>query len=260
MVVTIRHIMLNDIVWIYRRILPFLWGVPLLAAVPFAAELLQHVVEFVFGLYRSGVLTPAGRDVRLAFGLVKIAGIIVIVVVALRWWHCDGDTRRALRPNLMLAAGFLAFITFVFAGSSLVDVFVAMVDRFIHLNSTPPPVRRAIQFVPTFGWLFLSRFWLPWNVALLIEDREMTLRRSILAARGHLWMYLGLIGAGAAPLMAVHYGLGFAAIGKPDWVVWVLSIADAAIVVVLVIAVASSFYAVYDDARARTNGDSTASA
>ena len=101
--------MLNDIVWIYRRILPFLLALPLLAAVPFAAELLQHVVEIALGLYKSGALTPAAREVRLVFGILKIISIVVIIIVALRFWHFDGDTRRTLRPGLMMAAGFFVF-------------------------------------------------------------------------------------------------------------------------------------------------------
>jgi hypothetical protein len=251
--------MLNDIVWIYRRILPFLWSVPLLAAVPFAAELLQHLVEVLLGLHKAGVLTPGGRTVRLAFGLVKIAGIVAIVIVALRWWHCEGNTRRALRPSPILAVGILLFLVLVFAESSLADVFVAMVGHILDLHSAPRFVRLAIQFAPILAWTFLSGFWLPWNVGLLIEDRTMTLRRSVAAASNHLWMYFGLICAGVMPLLAAHYLLGFAALGKSDWFVWMLSIADAAIVVALVVAVASSFYAVYDDARARTNALESAS-
>jgi hypothetical protein len=243
--------MLNDIAWIYRRLFPFILGLPLLVLVPFAAELLQHMVELAFGLYTSGVLTPAERTVRFVFGLVKIASIVVIVIVALRWWYCDGDTRRALRPGVITAAGFLVFAVLATIGSSLDDAFVALVGHVVHLQSAPLLVRFAIRFAPISLWTILSGFWLPWNVALLLGDREMTLRRSVAAARGQLWAYFGLICAGGAPLITIHYLLGIAATGKPDWIVWLLSIADAAIVVILVIAVASSFYAVYDDAKAR---------
>jgi cob(I)alamin adenosyltransferase len=45
--------------------------------------------------------------------------------------------------------------------------------------------------------------------------------------------------------------MGYEAVGKADWIVWLLGTVDAAVVVILVIAIASSFYAVYDAAKAR---------
>jgi len=243
--------MLNDIVWIYRRILPFLLALPILAAVPFAAELAQHVVEIALGLYKSGVLTPGARNVRLAFGIVKIVSIVVIVIVALRFWHFDGDTRRALRPTPMTVMGFFVFAALEIIDSSLEDGFASLVARVADLHAAPLSVRLAVHFAPTFLWTFVSGFWLPWNIALLVDDRSMTLRRSVAAGWGQLWMYLGLICAGVIPLMTVHYVLGYAAVGKADWIVWLLGSADAAVVVVLTVAIASSFYGVYDAAKAR---------
>jgi len=243
--------MLNDIAWIYRRILPFLLALPLLAAVPFATEMLQHVVEIALGLYKSGTLTPAAREVRLAFGIVKIISIVVIVIVALRFWHFDGDARRALRPSLMTGAGFFVFAALEIVDSSLEDGVASLVARMADLHAAPLSVRLAVHFAPTFLWTFVCGFWLPWNVALLVDDRMMTLRRSIAAAWGQLWMYLGLICAGVIPLMTLHYAMGYEAVGKADWIVWLLGTVDAAVVVILVIAIASSFYAVYDAAKAR---------
>lgn len=246
----IDAVMLNDIAWIYRRIPPFILALPFLAAVPFATELLQHLVEIALGLYRSGVLTPAAQNVRLAFGIVKIASIIVIVIAALRFWHFDGDTRRTLRPGLMMAAGFFVFVALEIVDSSLEDEIAILIARAIDLHAAPLGIRLAIHLAPTFLWTFVSGFWLPWNIALLVDDRKMTLRGSIAAARGQLWMYFGLMCAGVIPLMTLHYVLGYAAVGKAQWIVWSLGTVDAAIVVLLAVAIASSFYAVYDAAKA----------
>jgi hypothetical protein len=245
--------MLNDIAWIYRRIPPFILALPFLAAVPFATELLQHLVEIALGLYRSGVLTPAARNVRLAFSVVKIASIIVIVIAALRFWHFDGDTRRALRPSMMMAAGFVVFVALEIVDSSLEDGIASLIARAFDMHAAPLGIRLAVHLAPTCLWTFVSGFWLPWNIALLVDDRRMTLRRSIAAANGQLWMYFGLILGGVIPLMAVHYGLGYAAVGKAQWIVWALGTVDAAIVVLLTVAIASSFYAVYDAAKARAD-------
>ena len=243
--------MLNDIVWIYRRILPFLLALPLLAAVPFAAELLQHVVEIMLGLYKSGALTPAAREVRLVFGILKIISIVVIIIVALRFWHFDGDARRALRPDLTTAAGFCVFAALEIVDSAVEDGIASLVARVVNLDAAPLSVRLAVHLVPTFLWTFLSGLWLPWNIALLVDDRRMTLRRSLVSGWGQLSMYLGLICAGVIPLMTLHYIMGYAAVGKAGLIVWLLGTVDAAVVVVLTIAIASSFYAVYDAAKAR---------
>jgi hypothetical protein len=46
---------------IYRRCWPFIRAVPGLAALPFAAEMLQHIYEISAGLYEAGALSPEAR-------------------------------------------------------------------------------------------------------------------------------------------------------------------------------------------------------
>ena len=233
------------IIDLYRRSFGFIIALPLLAAVPFCAELLQHAVETSLGMFQAGVLTPQGQRWRALFGLIKLAGIVVIILAAMRFWRFGGDRRRALRPNGRMALGLVAFVLLQLVEFAIAGLIKAGVERSIDLHAAPLGVRFAVLFGPTIVWTFVAGLWLPWLVAMLVDDPAMTLRRSLAAARGRLWAYFGLIVAGVVPLMTLHYVLAYGAIGRPPAVVWTLNIVDAAVVVVLSVCVASSFYGVY---------------
>lgn len=51
--------------------------------------------------------------------------------------------------------------------------------------------------------------------------------------------------AGTLPLMVVHYGLSYFAMGQADWIVWSVNVIDAMVVCVLIVAIASGFFSVY---------------
>ncbi len=47
---------------------------------------------------------------------------------------------------------------------------------------------------------------------------------------GHWWRALLYLLSGMLPLMIAHYALGIGAIGRPAWLVWIMMVADAALV------------------------------
>jgi len=227
----------------YIRIWPFIRALPLLAALPLVVELTQHGAEIELGLYASGgVLTPEARQVRLASGLVKILGIIVTLVVALRWFAFRGDARRAFRPTWILAKGIVAYVLFDALGEILQDG----LDRLFATLFTPSHAAKlVIDLANELLWIFISGLWLPWNVALLVEDRAMTFRLSVRTALPRMIPIFGYLCAGIAPLMALHQALGYLSLKRAPAIVWSLNILDAAVVVLLAVAIGSSFFTVY---------------
>ena len=234
---------MNKVIETYSRIWPFIRALPLLAALPLAVELTQHVAEIELGLYASGgVLPPEARQVRLAFGVVKILGLLVTIVVALRWFAFQGNARRAFRPTWILAKGIVAYVLFDAVGEILQDG----LDRLFQTVYAPSHAGEVATHVASeLVWIFLSGLWLPWNVALLVEDRTMTFRRSVRTTLPRIALVFGYLCAGIVPLMALHQALGFLALTRAPAIVWSLNIVDAGVVVLLAIAIGSSFFTVH---------------
>jgi len=234
---------MNNVIETYARIWPFIRALPLLAALPLAVELTQHVAEIELGLYASGgVLTPEARQVRLAFGVVKILGLLVTIVVALRWFAFQGNARRAFRPTWILAKGIVAYVLLDAFGEILQDG----LDRLVAALAVPSHAGAiAGRLAGELFWIFVSGLWLPWNVALLVEDRTMTFRRSVRTSLPGIAVVFGYLCAGIVPLMALHQALGFLSLNQAPAIVWSLNIVDAGVVVLLAIAIGSSFFTVY---------------
>lgn len=245
--------MLGAVREVYGRVLPFIWAVPFIAALPFAAELLQHAIEIRLGMYVTGALEPDAERIRLIFGALKVLSILLANLFALRWWAFDGDTRRAARPNRALAKGFGIYILVGIGGEALV-----LALGFLIVKLMGPAASQGARIVAMVGplliWLVLTTLLQPWFVGLLTEDRNMTLRRSVGAIWGRTWSTFGLFTASYLPAMALHYAIGYGAIGRPEGVVWALMIVDAGIVVLLASLLPSASFTIYRRAAERSAG------
>ncbi|RVT91148.1 hypothetical protein [Sphingomonas crocodyli] len=231
----------------YARGFGLVRTLPLLLALTFAGELLQHAVEVRLDMF-AGPIDAQAQVVRLGFGAIKILTLFMTILTALRWWGFDGDLSRALRPNWRLAKGLGLVILFEIAGDLL-----ALGSGVVALATIGDPsrgVKIAALLVPLMGWKFIAGLFYPWYVALLIEDRAMTLRRSITVMRGRLFRTFGLLIAGYIPLMVVHYALGFGAMGRSGAILWAMLVIDAGVVALLVSMLAATYYEIYLRAKA----------
>ena len=236
--------MQRGIAEIYGRVLPFARAMPLAVAVPFAAELAQHAAEISLGMYASGAeMTPEDERVRLGFGAVKVLALFLVLIFALRYWAWDGDARRAARPNPALFKGLAILLLVQIGGELLVLAAASLGGKAVGLDSAQQ--QAAVSVAAIFLWLALATYLLPWFTALLVEDRAMTLPRSIAAIRGHLLPSFGLLLAGYLPLMALHYALGYGAMGQAEPLVWVLMVVDSAVVALLGVTLASTYFTIY---------------
>ena len=231
----------------YARGFGLVLALPLLLSLPFAAELLQHFAEIRLGMF-TGPIDARAQAVRLAFGAVKVLSLFVTVLVALRWWAFDGDIGRTLRPNWRLAKG-LSLVALVQIGGDLLGLGIGAAI-LAAIGDPSRGARIAALVVPLLGWLFVAGLVYPWYVALLTEDREMTLRRSIAVMRLRLFRTFGLLVAGYLPLMIVHYALGFGAMRQEGALLWAMLIVDAGVVALLISMLAATYYEIYLRAKA----------
>lgn len=225
---------------LYRRAFALVRGWPWLLLPVVAAEFVQHVVEIRVGMF-EGAMDAHGSRIRISFGIVKIVAIFLTMIASWRLWSFDGDVRRALMPTTRMAGG-VAIILLIQVGGEAVAFgigrgLVALsgdAGRVVHL---------LLGMSPLIAWALASVALFPWYVALVVEDRTLTVRIAIAAARGRLVSMWGLWIAGILPLMALHYALNYAAmVGAP---VWPLMIVDAAVVGLLTAAIAATYYTLF---------------
>ena len=242
---------------IYGRVLPLIWAVPVIAALPFAAELLQHAVEIRLGMYATGRLGPDAERIRTIVGALKVLCLLVTVLLALRWWAFEGDLRRAARPNRALVKGFGLYLIVQVGGDAIALALGFLVVRLLG-PAAAQGARIAAAFAPLLLWLFLTTLLMLWFVGLLTEDRSMTLRRSAGGIRGRMWSTFGLFLSAYLPAMAIHYALAYGAIGRPEAVVWTLMIVDAGVVLLLALLLPSALFTIYRRAAERLADEGTA--
>ena len=231
---------------VYARGCGLFRALPLLLALPFLGELLQHAAEIRLGMY-AGPLSAHAQAVRLVFGAAKILALLLTILIALRWWRFDGDLGRALRPSRRLAKG-LVLVALVHLGGDLLGLGIGAVVLAL-LGDPSRSARIAAMVVPLLGWLFIAGLIYPWYVGLLTEDNEMTLRRSITVMRGRLFPTFGLLVAGYMPLMIVHYALGFGAMGQSGVALGIVMVIDAGVVALLIAILAATYFAIFSEAK-----------
>jgi hypothetical protein len=230
----------------YARGFRIVRELPLLFVLPVAAEFLQHTVEMHLGMY-GGSLDSHAQAVRLGFGMVKILAVFLTLLVALRWWGLAGNLGRALRPSWRLAGGLaLTFLVEMVGDLLAIGIGLGIIEL---AGDSSRGLRMAAILVPLMGWKFVAGLIYPWYVALLIEDREMRLRRSIAVMRGRVFHTFGLLVAGYLPLMIVHYALGLGAMGRSGPLLWVMMIVDAGVVALLVAMLAATYFEIFTDAK-----------
>lgn len=199
------------------------------------AELIQHAAEIRMGM-NAGDMAGGGREVRIGFGLAKIVVVIGTLVLSWRLWRHDGEIRRALRPTGLLFRGIALFLLTQMLGDGAA---LGLGRGLVVLAGSPAgSIRSVLTIAPLLAWLLASAALYPWYVGLAIEDRTMTLRRTVRGMPDRLPPIWILLFAGVLPMMIVHYMMSYAAMaGAP---LWPLMAADAIVVGMLTAAVAAT--------------------
>ena len=188
--------------------------IPLIAILP---EFAQHIVEIKLGMFASkaafGAL--AMDPTRWAFGYAKIAGLVLAMFAAARYW---GGVRErwwdlrtvAWKPFLIALAGnaALAIAMFVVGG---------------RLSTTAKSAFDALATIATLPFLV-------WLIGPLLGDATMTLRRAYTGGWGRLLLIAMLAAAAFWPASVLHQWDHRWAFGAPLPMVWALMTWDAVLI------------------------------
>jgi len=215
----------------YRGSFAFLLACPLLALVPVAFELVQHMVEVHIGLYDSVEAAKAldGSPIRLAFGFLKTIGIMVPGYWVVRWLAtCDERFAATFNPEAVRLFSFYL----------LVNVGLVAIQLFL-LPRTGIASLIAFLAGEAIGVLFAA-----WAVgAALGNPRIGPVQSAALMARHFVWNFVFFVVA-MLPLMAVHYAFAALAILGPKLLLWPALVVDSLLVAWLTaLLIAISYFA-----------------
>ncbi|MGP7796245.1 hypothetical protein [Sphingomonas sp. CLY1604] len=221
----------------YRGSIAFLVACPLLALIPVAFELLQHVAEVRIGMYDSIAAAKATEHhpVRMAFGMAKVLSLILPGYWVTRFL-AFGDRRRAAaadKPAVLLFAGVIGF-----------HLVVAAVQLFVLPRSIGVTLA-AFAVGQVIGCLLPA-----WSVAAALGNPRIgPLTSSRIMARQLPWTFAFLL-LTILPLMVPHYALGAAALLVGRAWLWPVLVADALLVGLLsAVMIAGSYVAALRAAR-----------
>lgn len=112
------------------------WLAPLIPLVAVLPEFAQHVAENQLGMFDSREAAQAigSSDMRWTFGYVKLAGYLVAILLAIRFWAARGDATPWWSPKgvawRVFGFALLLNIATSFAGAG-VDLIIAGKDPMI---------------------------------------------------------------------------------------------------------------------------------
>lgn len=183
--------------------------VPLLVVVP---EFIQHIAEINLGMFdsREAARALSSDPQRMAFGAVKIAGLLAAMLAAVAVWTRRDHARPAWRA-----------VGIAFGLNLLVTALVFGLGRVIPAGVWA--VLNPVLMIVTLPLLVLL-------VGALLGDKTMTLRAAY--RRGWLIMLRMalLLPLAWLPLQWLHERNHFWAIGQATWTVWALMAFDALVV------------------------------
>jgi hypothetical protein len=202
---------------------------PLLALVPVAFELIQHVVEVRIGLYDSIAAAKAmEHDAwRMTFGMLKSAIILVAAYWVIRYLAAR-DAKIAAKVDPRALGLFAIFVLFELALTAL-ELFVL-----------PETALVGILFF-LVGEL-ISCLVAAWAVAAALGNSEIGPVRSARLMVGQVPWTFGLFIAAILPLMVPHYIFAGMAIVGPHKFLWPVLIVDSLLVGWLTLILAASSY------------------
>lgn len=201
----------------WRGSLAFLAACPLLALVPVALELLQHIVEVQRGMFDSLAAAKAADSdpIRLAFGLVKVVGLVLPGYWVARFlaWR---DPARARQADPVAIRRFAPVVAYQVALAAVELLAMPRTGSWL-----------LVQFVlgEIVGALLLA-----WAVAAALGDAMTGPAASARLMAPRLVSTILLTLAAILPLMVPHYALGALAIVGPAPLRWPVLVADSLLV------------------------------
>jgi hypothetical protein len=234
---------------IYSRGWWFMLALPLVALIPFAAEMLQHAAESHVGFYDSfEAMNAKGDDpLRTGFGFLKTVALFLPGYWVPRYVAFDGDGKCAARWNTVAVRLFIPVLLF----SVVSEVGQWPVSTLLAGVNLGEIVQTVIGVSIWFGLLVLGIYVTAWVVAAPLGNPHIGFLRSFRIMRGNFWWSFAVTMLALLPLLAVHYAMTLPMIGREKLVLWLFFAIDAALVAYLAIVLAAANYVIARRATAR---------
>ena len=227
-------LLLRSIVDLYRRGISMLWIAPAVLALVVVPEFLQHVAEIQLGMFddRESARAAAAHPLRWAFGYAKIAGVVLTVLAAARfWWTRDHEQRWwDLRT---VAWGRFVLGLLVFGG---LPFLAELLEPLIGTTA-----KDVATWLVTFAALPFALLML----AGLFGDRQPGLRQMWTRGWPALLILCVLLLLAFAPAQILHGYNHRWALGADPIIVWALMIFDSLVVGLLAGLTGTAFYLGY---------------
>lgn len=192
-------------------------AIPLLVLVP---EALQHMAEIHLGMFasRAAFTAHAADPLRMVFGYAKIAGLLLAIFAAARFWGSLRERWWDLRT--------IAWRPFLI-GIAL-NLVVGTLNELIKLPFGPATAQivATVFMIATLPFLLLV-------IGPFLGDRTMTLKRAYVAGWPALVLMIGLAALAFLPGQWLHHHNHLWAIGSPRGAVWALMAWDAVLVALM---------------------------
>jgi hypothetical protein len=204
---------LSALVRSHLEALRFLRALPLLGLLIMAAETLQHLAELSLGMYvsKAEFHRLSGDPGRMTPGLLKVTFLLGIAYFVYRFVISGGSAKVASRLDPVALGRF--------------SVIVALQLAIAALTFGGPPALSHLGLSANISSLLIAALGLvtlpigvaltAWQVSAALGGEKLTMAESFRRSPGSFWWTLGLTLLAPAPLMAAHFGLSRAALGRP---------------------------------------------
>lgn len=215
----------SDIRSIYNWAWAFPSACPILFFVPVLVEFAQHVVEIQGGMYSSpaGAAAFADDPLRMRLGFAKVVALLLPGYWLTRFVLFGNDAAAARRVEWP-AAGLWSVIFLLGAGQAYWGLFGSSWSQLLSVTdeATAGAMNASVSLIGSVLGIYL----MAWGVAWAVGNASIGPLQSIRIMQGSFWRTVVLVIAGALPLMALHYALGYAAIhfgaSAFDWALMIL--------------------------------------
>ncbi len=232
--------MWTDIKKTYRDSSRFVVALPLIAAVPFAAELIQHVIEVQVGMFDSyaGAEAAGSDPARIGFGYVKVLTLFLIGYPLFRFLASGGDTRTALTVTRTSASLFGGVILLSSAMMVLNSIGGTLVTQVAGSEATI----FGIGLAAFLGMVVFDTYLAAWKVAAALGNPGLNIAASFRLMHRHVPWSLAYFLAMMLPLMVVHYALNIGAIGLAPGAMWTMLAFDSLVTAYLAILLSAAVF------------------
>ncbi len=238
---------------IYGESWRFALALPWLVAIPVFAELVQHGIEYRFGMYDSITGAEAARNdaARDLFGDAKELTLYLMGYWVVRFMAFDHDAKRTVALPRRAVLLFLPVLAFEMARMLLEESGVEFLSaRFAH-----PVLKFALPAAWILATVVLEVYLICWKTGAALGNSRLTIPTSFRLMRGNFWWSFGLTCLIGLPLMIMHLALCSGAVGQPTWLLVAILVADALLVGGLATVLIANNYVIARRAVAAANID-----